>query len=711
MNSEIDLRSLLGIIRRQIWLILSILVGLMALATLITFSLEQRYTATALVFVDTAGKDLLEADVRAQNGSTDNARVESEVAIIQSDGVLLDVIRNQNLVADDEFGVKIGTIDRLLQMLRLKPASEQDPAEAFGQVLKKFKSSVDVNRRGLTYLIAVSVTSRDREKAATLANALTERYIRRQVASKTSSTINSRETLRQQVEVARAAISESEKRVDDFILENINRLKEEGSPNIVALHNELTRLQDERRQGVSRLETLDQSLEQNDMSALVRSLQTAAAEELERQRQEIAARLSSATPQAAVDLRAELQRLDQSIAEAGQQELSSLRSTISSLDQRESTTRTNLTQAVLNSELPEGTLSQIYSLRQNAQLARQSFDQLSARLQMLDTQAALQMPDSRVVSEALPPQDPSFPRKRLILPLAAVMALGIGVALAFVREYFVGGFTNEDQVESVLRLPLATITPREADDLARKEGSVLSLSDIVVRSPLSMFAESVRRIRVAIDQNLFQRQGATEDGAGGTVIMVSSALPNEGKSTMALSLARTYALSGKRTLIIDCDLRKPSLNRHLGLDPSTAFVDYLRAAVDTSGSLPKLTALDSSTGLMVILGGRRSNIPTDQLFMSGEMAKLIATARRNFDYIILDTPPVEPVVDGLYLARYVDVIAFVIKWAATPQSSAKRAVASLRKSAPEGIPLVAVLNQQERAKLLGYGSYSQYYVE
>jgi Mrp family chromosome partitioning ATPase len=124
-----------------------------------------------------------------------------------------------------------------------------------------------------------------------------------------------------------------------------------------------------------------------------------------------------------------------------------------------------------------------------------------------------------------------------------------------------------------------------------------------------------------------------------------------------------------------------------------------------------LTTADPSTGLTVVLGGRQGNTPTDQLLMGQEMAKLIAVARRNFDYIILDTPPVEPVVDGLYLARHADVIAFVVKWAATPQSSAKRAVAALRDNSPEGVPILAVLNQQERGKMFGYSSYSAYYVE
>lgn len=709
MNNDIDLRSLMGIFRRQILLILSFVVGLTAVAAVIVYSIEPRYSASALVFVDTSSKDILEADPRSQNGSTDNARVESEVAIVASDGVLLDVINSQNLVADEEFGVKVGLVGRFLEMIRLKTAEPPNPAEAVSGVLNNFREAVSVNRRGLTYLINISVTSKSPEKAALLANAVAETYIRRQVESKVSATLASRDILQRQVENARASIAGSARSVDEFILGNINTLREQGSSDVGLLYDELTRIQQERREGLAKVETIDETLKRNDLATLVQSLETQAAEELERQRQALASQLASASPASAIDLRAELQKLDETIAEEGRRALNSLRSEVQNFEQEESSVRSSLTDAVLTSNLPNETLTQLYSLRQTAEGARREFDNLSSRLQRLDTQAALQMADSRVVSEALAPLDASFPKKKLILPLAAVMALGLGVGLAFVREYFVGGFTNEDQVATVLRLPLASISPRATEEPGRGDADGHSLSDIIIRSPLSMFSESVRRIRVAIDQFLYKKHGQRDENGGGTVVMISSALPNEGKSTIALSLARTYALSGKRTLIIDCDLRKPSLHRHLDLPPDTTLVTYLQGG--DAGSLPKLTAADPSTGLTVVLGGRRGNTPTDQLMMGPEMARLISVARRNFDYIILDTPPIEPVVDGLYLARHADVIAFVVKWAATSQSSAKHAVAALRDSAPDGTPLLAVLNQQERPKLLGYSSYSDYYVE
>ena len=710
MEREIDLRGLLGVIRRQLWLILSVVVGLTAVTTIITYSLEPRYSASAQVFVNTASKGILDAEEPVRNSTTDNARIESEVVITRTDDILLDVINSQNLASDDEFGVKISLVERALQLLRLKKPESPDGSEAAVDILDTFRDAVTVSRRGLTYVIDVTVTSDSPAKAARLANALAEASIKRQMDTKVAAIRSARERVQPALEQARETLTATSRSIDTFIDRNIDRLREQGSPSIGIFHDELTRIRQQRDEDFQRLQAIDRTLREESYGTLFENLQSEAAKQLQQRQAELSGEIARADEDEAIELRAELQQVTDSIRDEATRAMELYRGQLATVEQQEMSTRSNLLNAVLTSNLPDAAVGDLYTLANQAQSAKKNFDEHSMQAGRMDILAALQLPDSGVISRATPPRKPSFPRKGIILPLAAIMSLALGIGLAFVREHFVGGFTSEDQVESVLRLPLASISPREADEGARRDDAISSLSDIVIRSPLSMFAESVRRIRVAIDQYLFRKYGIREEGAGGTVIMVSSALPNEGKSTIALSLARTYALSGKRTLIIDCDLRKPSLHRHLGLEPSTGFVEFLRGS-ESGTSLPKLTVTDQPTGLTVLLSGRHGHFATDELFMGPEMARLIAVARRNFDYVVLDTPPVEPVVDGLYLARHADVITFIVKWAVTPQSSAKRAVSALRDNAPEGTPILAVLNQQERAKLFGYYSYSDYYVE
>jgi capsular exopolysaccharide synthesis family protein len=208
--------------------------------------------------------------------------------------------------------------------------------------------------------------------------------------------------------------------------------------------------------------------------------------------------------------------------------------------------------------------------------------------------------------------------------------------------------------------------------------------DQVVKAPMSFYAEAMRRLRASIDQTLL-RTGSIADGA--TVVMVASTIPAEGKTTTSISLARTYAISGKRTLLIDCDLRKPSISRTLGLSGKTGLLDYLVATPDAPVELADIMALDPITDLEIIPSMGRSNRPTDQLLTSRAFTELMAAVRDHYDVIVLDTPPMLPVVDGRYLAHHADAIALVIKWATratTPMVATGRSEA--RNLQPDIVP-------------------------
>ena len=192
--------------------------------------------------------------------------------------------------------------------------------------------------------------------------------------------------------------------------------------------------------------------------------------------------------------------------------------------------------------------------------------------------------------------------------------------------------------------------------------------------------------------------------------MVTSSIPNEGKTTVALSLARAYALSGRSTLLIDCDLRKPGVHRQLGLEPSDGLIDYLSSRKHAS-DIQSFVTEDPGSGAQIVLGSRRSDVPTDQLVAGKTFAALVAAARRNFDVVILDTPPVGPVVDALYMASLCDVIAYVIKWSETPLQQVKQALESLERVKQEKVQILTVINQWDKIPVGYKGRYSDYYLE
>ena len=215
---------------------------------------------------------------------------------------------------------------------------------------------------------------------------------------------------------------------------------------------------------------------------------------------------------------------------------------------------------------------------------------------------------------------------------------------------------------------------------------------------MSPFAESYRKLRASIDEEI----GDTE---GGRIIMVTSAIPAEGKSTTALALARTYASAGKLTLLIDADLRNPSIHGYLGAEPETGLLEYLmdRTARPKSASdqdtllgneeeVAQFYVVDPLTNAGVILGRKRSNVPTDAPLQSDVFAGLLNGARQSFDVIIVDTAPLVPVVDTRYVAPHVDAAVLCVRFGEATQAEVRGAYDQLAKAGRGKLKILSALS-------------------
>lgn len=707
MEGEIDIRAIFGLLRRQLRLIIVTVVVILGLATLIVFTMTPIYSATTLVMVDTSSKNLLDPTTDYASSSADNARVDGEVELARSDNVLLSVIDKQKLTSDAEFGPKLGFMSRVLSFLRIRQPVLPTGQDALNQTLSQLGSMVTVQRRGLTYLISIGARSEDPAKAAQLANAMASSYIESQLSSKVDSTLKSRDVLQARIGQARDAIVASEGSFDAFINDNLNRIvKETGNQDIKNLQTQISQLSSLRQQTAANADAVQASLDSQDYGSLAARLADEATAQLEKERQDIVAKLDSndAASPTAIDLRQQLADINSRLTQNATTQVSSLRQQINDSQTKEGQLRQDVRSAILKSNLSADVLTQIYDLQQNAEIARRQYETLLGRSQDLEAQSALQIADSRIVSPAMIPSSPASPNTRLILILAGLAAIGIGIGLAFLYENFIGGFTTEEQAASILRAKVVSTIPRQK--VTRSDQ--LSLSDNLVVNPLSVFSESIRRVRAAVDQAT--RRKTETDEPLGTVLMVTSTSPNEGKTTVALSLARSYALSGRTTLLIDCDLRKPSIHRQLGLEPSQGLIDYL-SSTNAPPELMSIMSTDSLTGLTTMVGSRRSDIPTDQLLAGRSFQKLLTAARKIFDVIVLDTPPLGPVVDGMYIAPHADAVVFVVRWASTPQSDVRKAMNILQTSKADNAEILSIINQQEMSAAAYYNKYGGYYSE
>lgn len=711
-GDAIDLRSILGLLRRRIWLIALVVAVCIGAAGLALLALKPVYTATALVLVDPSKKNLLDPDQQLAGSSTDSLRVDSEVELVKSETVLLSVARELDLANDGEFGLTLGLRDTLLAFFRIAEPTLPTGDDALKAVIGNLRDAVSVSRRGLTFLISVNAQSERPDFAAEIANSVARAYIKQQLDAKVDSTLASRDIIQARIASASNAVAESETAFDTFVDNNIDRIGEAtGRTDFASLRKEIADVSSSRSESATAADRAQASLDRQDWAAVADTLKDEAVANLERQRVALASQLAGATEgsEAAINLRSSLAGIETELQTTAKTAVSALKQATADAQQRISELRGQLRTSILSSDLPSDMLTSIYALQQNAEIARTSYQTLLTRQSDLDTQSVLQVPDSRLVSEATPPGSPSFPNPRVILLLAGVVGVALGVGLALLIENFVGGFTSQQQAEGILKVPVITATPRQRQ-LKRNGVDALSVADALVISPLSVYSESIRRIRVGLDQAIRRTRRPAEDGAEGLVIVVSSAAPNEGKTTMALSLARAYALSGLSTLLVDCDLRKPSVHKQLGMEASEGLLEYL-VGTDQSFDLKTIMTVDAGSGAQIVLGSRRSDIATDQLIAGKTLTRLISAARKNFDVVILDTPPVGPVVDGLYLAGMADAILFVVKWSATPQQEVRSAVSSLLAAKSEATPVLVVLNQQDTNPRAYRGKYAGYYAE
>lgn len=718
-TTEIDLREIIAILKRQRRLILLTLVVILGIAFVAILTTTPMYRATTLLLLDGRGTDLLETTgADTQQSAVLNARLDSEVEILRSEATALAVVAAAGLVRDPEFGPQLGWRDRLgialgidlsadalRGLVGMAPAAAPTEAGLVNGALSRLRAAMEIRRQGLTYLISVSASSVDPARAAEIANAYARTYIERQVATKTESTLVARDVLRRQIETAQADLAASDAELNGFIETNLARLEEEsGDPAIAALRRQLETAQTDQGAIRARISVAEGARDLGAWEDVAASLGDAALRELAGQRAALERRLGSASAGSAeaIDLAGELARLDTTLETRTALALDAARGDATALDSREAEARDSLRGALLQSDLSAEMVTNLANLQQRASVAREQYQTLLAREQTLSTMANVQVADARIVSEALPPGGPYAPNRKLILALALVGGLGLGVLLAFLKEYYVGGVVSASQLQNILQARVPVTVPQVDQP---EKGSP---ADAVIAAPLSSYAETFRKLRAAVDLGIDNAALAAGGPArpGGRVVLVCSALPAEGKTTTALSLARTYALAGVRTLLIDADLRKPAVAARLGIEPGIGLHDYLTSWGRKEGVTLQAVP-DPQSPLIVLTAGERSAVPTDQLINSTAFKSLLDEATSSLDVVILDSPPLLPVVDTRYLARHADAVVQVVRYGVTTQGEVREAAGQLQEMLRPGTAFLGMLSHEE-AGGRRYGYYSRY---
>jgi len=313
-------------------------------------------------------------------------------------------------------------------------------------------------------------------------------------------------------------------------------------------------------------------------------------------------------------------------------------------------------------------------LRGDTAEIRKIYDSINSRMKEIELSSQLLNNNIRILDKAQVPLAPIRPRKGLNMVIGLLTGLFMGIGLAFFLEYLDNTVKTTEDVENFLKLHILSIIPKVNDQ-----------SSYAVR-------ESLQSLRTSL---LFSRKNRNRN-----LVLVTSASPQEGKSTTLINLAKTMAASGERVAVLDCDLRRPTVHIHLQLDKRDGMTNYILAP-ESEGWRGYLKA-SNIPNLYAMTSGPLPPNPPD-IFGSDRFMKLLNEVKESFDWVFIDSPPVASLTDSILLASMVDMIAFVIRHNQTDKEMVRRCVTNIRNVNPNLVG--AVLNHVD----LERSSYRDYY--
>ena len=727
---DVDLMSLYRTLRKRLGLILGVTFGLTALVMAVVLQQTPLYTASAQVLLDRQKMQVTDMEAVMSGDPADSATVDSEVEILRSRALAARVVARTDLMTDPEFNAALREtsilqwldprvwIREALALVSAAPAPMNEEMAAQAErdaVVDVLLEQLTVRRQRLTYVINLSVTSENPAKAAQIANAYAETYILDQLEAKFDATRQANEWLSRRLGELRQQVQDSERAVELYRaeqgLESLAAGVTVSEQQMSELNAQLILARTALAEARAKYERARQVRSSGgSIESMADVVQSTTISQLRQKQADLARELANLSsrygPRHPEVVNAEAQRRD--IANQIGAEISriigSLQNTMSVAETRVASLEQSLRD--LRGETGESgqAMVQLRELEREAAANRAVYESFLNRFKETSQQQDLQVPDSRVISPATAPIAPSHPRKALSLALALALSAMLGVGLAFLLEHLDNGLGTGRDVEEALGLPHLVSLPLVPAERG-PDGKPLKPHDYVLKKPLSAFSESLRSLRSALQLSNVDNPPK--------VILFTSALPSEGKTTTSSCFARAAAASGLSVVLVDCDLRHPSVHKTFGLPaPKAGLVELLAERLDPR----EVMIRDESTGLDILPVATGSANPPDVL-ASSQMQLLLERLRGEFDLVVLDSAPVLPVSDSRVLSRMADETVFVVRWNETPRDAAQAAIRELRLFNAEiaGVTLAAVDTAQQAKYGYGdggyyYGKYSRYYV-
>jgi len=704
---SIDLFAVLAAVLRRWKLITAITLSTLIATHGVLKFVPSRYKSTVeiLVFdpqrqIDAAVQKPISPFVDAVSSDAMN----TEITVIKSKSVALRVATELGLHKDPEFQSHnpLTELVERLGFLRLDRANnnsaqiiggtEEEKAEKLDQAADVLRARLDVWQAA--YIIYVSTISQNPIKAQRLASTIANDYLASQREARQEALQRVATWLRDRVDDLRSRVLATESSIAKLKTESGIRdtgLDDVSEQQISELNTQLMTARAEVDEKRVRLEQARRVIDTNgDIQSIPELTASATLTELRQKQTELnwrAADLQNKVGERhaqVIAIRAELTGINKQINAEAEHILGNMQNTYDIAMRREQSLEANLqrrTAALGNSE----TYGKLQQLRRVADADRNLYESYLSQYNDIAERRTLQDASARIISPATLPRSPSSSRRVLFYALGGMLGLGCGFLLAFLLEYIQSGVKTATEIEQFFGRPVVGIIPLVQHQKFRSS-PYDRLFHRMVDKPLSQFTEAVHAMRISLELS----------SANPKVILITSALPSEGKSTAAMLLAASSASSGKRTVLLDCDLRQQSTSEAFRSKRQPGLSELLRGTAELMDVITK----DMATQTHVIAAG--SMVPNAaDLMMSQRMRDLIAQLRGKFDYIVMDAPPLLPVVDALALATVADKVLMIVEWGQTPRASISEALKVLRPEAQRVAGIV--LNKVDLNQLQGYG--------
>lgn len=670
---EPHLYDYLLILRKHQWLILSFMLAVTTIVTIYTFRMRPVYVAAARIQVDPENENIL--PFRSTDSYSyimdQESYIETQAKILTSETLALQTVRSAGLAGNSEFFPGGRASDAVASG---SLANQKRPPE-----LSEFLGSLGVKRVPNSLLLDVTFESTSPQLAARILNAHLENFIEHNFRSRYEATTQASTWLADQLNELKIKVEKSEEARIAYERQNsiwaLDDKQNITTQRLGDINKDLTEAQSDRM----RKEALYQFAASGKFDVIPEVQDKSVLQDLMKNRAAVHTEYAAALNQYGPNfprvqrLLAQLKEYDQLIEAERKNVVERVENSYRAARQRELLLIKALDAQKAETNQMAERLVQYNILKREAEANKQLYDGLLTKLKEAGISAGLHSSNIRVVDPAMIPSTPVRPAKTRNVLMAFLIGLVGGIGLALLREYMDNTVKTPEDIEHLVRLPSLAVVPAFEGSLANGRGLRFRKDSnpnahkphielVSHHLPKSQTSEAFRSLRTAL--LLSQAEHPPQ------VILITSALPREGKTTAAANLAVTLAQLGDKTILVDADLRKPGVGRVLdllegkyaGLSSYLAGVSSLDLVSVQHPAVENLSAIPT---------GPLPPNPAD-LLASPRMALAIAELRKKYKFIVIDTPPVMAVTDAVILSVLVDGLVLVVRSGETPKEAFSR---------------------------------------